>query len=105
MLLNKSTRNLVELVRMIYNAFVGIFLTEKEKMEPDSCKDELPYDWIPTAKYQAGVGCTAVNCETLADHKDCFMNFSSEPLTNCVNSTTGLVRDFCKHSCKSCGMN
>ena len=57
---------------------------------------------MPNALYQSGVTCGQVSCDTLAGHGDCLMEFSIS-FRKCVNTTTGLVKEFCKKSCNNCG--
>ena len=57
---------------------------------------------MPNALYQSGVTCGQVSCDTLAGHGDCLMELSISFL-KCVNTTTGLVKEFCKKSCNNCG--
>ena len=71
-------------------------------IELESCIDELPEDWIPTASYQPDVMCSVLDCKALARDNLCNMDFSDVPLSNCVNDNTGLVKKFCKYSCNNC---
>ena len=66
------------------------------------CKDEMPPNRMPEARYQLGVLCESITCKA-ADDDFCSLKFSEPPLSNCVNGTYGQVRDFCKQSCENCG--
>ena len=71
-------------------------------LKSESCIDELPEDWIPTASYQPGVLCSVWNCKALARDNLCNMDFSDVPLSNCVNRHKGEVKEVCQHSCNNC---
>ena len=68
----------------------------------ESCIDELPEDWIPTASYQLDVLCSVLDCKGLARDNLCNMDFSEVPLSNCVNENTGVVKEVCQYSCNNC---
>ena len=65
--------------------------------------DKLPEDWNPDGLFVDGVRCKLLTCETFADADSCSMDFSVPPLSRCVTTTTGLLGDYCRLSCRDCG--
>ena len=72
--------------------------------EDPNCQDELPSDWKPDVELTDGVSCGLLTCNLLtSDPTTCEFPFTQFPFSNCVETTTGLVKEFCKKSCTSCG--
>ena len=74
-------------------------------MEDPNCQDELPSDWKPNVEFAEGINCGVLTCNILTSEPNnaCEAPFNLPPLSNCVASTTGLVKEFCKKSCNICG--
>ena len=71
-----------------------------------SCHDEFPNEWRNEAEFVDGILCGQLTCAGLAHMSGddyCSKDFSSGYLSRCTNSTSGLLQDFCRWSCKNCG--
>ena len=89
-------------ISIFQNPLFLLYAAKPRLIDKITCKDEMPPNWMPKARYHLGVLCESITCNA-ADDDFCSRKFSEPPLSNCVNGTYGLVRDFCKHSCENCG--